>query len=146
MENMMLVTWSLILMIQTIFDIKWRKIPWWITAVGVTAGLCFCMISQRGWVDILWSLVPGMCCFLYTKISREALGLGDSLILCAIGLVLDIEHMLLITMLAFGLAGIGGLFMLVCLHKKRNYEMPFVLFLFLAFLIDIAIQSGGYYG
>ena len=140
----MLVIWMILLIIQAICDIKWKRIPLVLNMMGAALGLCYCILSQRAWIDILWGLVPGVVCLCYSIISRETLGLGDSLTMCALGLVIDIKHMLLIMMIAFGLAAFGGMFILVVFQKKRNYEIPFVPFLLMGFLIDVVIQIGGY--
>ena len=146
MEKIVLGIWVIVLWIQTICDIKWKRIPMIITVVGVVAGIFYCLMTQRNWVDILWAVAPGIFCLLYSKISNETLGYGDGLLLCAMGLYLEVEHILFIAMLAFGLAGIGGLVLVVFFHKKRNDEIPFVPFLLAAFLVDIVIQIGEHYG
>ena len=117
MEIIWYVIWSVILIVQTICDIKWKKIPSLLTFAGVVAGIIFCIINQKLWSDIVWGLVPGVVCVCYSLASREALGMGDSLLLCALGLVMEVEHMLLLMMLSFIFAAFGGLFMLVILKK-----------------------------
>lgn len=146
MEIIILGIWCVLLFILAICDIKWRKIPIIGTAFGTIGGVVFCIVSQRELVEILWAMSLGIACLVYSKISKEALGYGDSLLLCSLGLVLDVEHMLLICMIAFGVAGIGALVMLVFFHKKKKYEMPFVPFLWMAFVIDALLQIGGSYG
>ena len=59
------------------------------------------------------SFLPGIACLLFSKISGQALGYGDSLLICMMGCFYSIEEILLLLIMAFGYAGVTAFFLLL---------------------------------
>ena len=121
-----------------IWDIKIRKIP----AVWLYGGLIWMgiygifqvMEGERGIVELLTALVPGVFCFIFGKIS-ESMGEGDSLLILGTGFCFIITVVLQILMLAFFLAAIGSMILLILKRNIKNRRIPFVPYLLSAFVV-----------
>ena len=130
------ITAGIFLSIQTFWDIKTKKLPFAVTFIGSIIGLfLICMEKEILSFSIL-SFLPGLICFVFAKISKEAIGYGDAYLLGMLGFYCSISEILIICQIAFMLAAIVALVLLVILRKKKQYEMPFVPFLLLGFLIE----------
>ena len=130
---------GLILITQCVFDIKSKRLPLWITGAGVGVGMILWMIEGSCDFMRFTSIIPGILCLVIAKVSREAIGYGDGLLLCMMGFYLECLTLIGICLWAFTLAGILGLFLLVTKRKKGKQEIPFVPFLFLGFLLEVIL-------
>lgn len=137
MEKLEIVVVGILLLIQSICDIRWKKIPLCVTVAGVVIGSMFFFWENKSWLELGLSSLPGVMCLLFSKISREALGYGDSYLLCMMGFFYSVEELLFILLLAMGLAGVVGVFLLIVWKKSRKYELPFVPFLFIAYGVNV---------
>lgn len=74
-------------------------------------------------------------------LSRGKIGLGDGYLLCISGFALGVQQNL--ALLGYGLlfAGVVAVVMLICKKASRNTKMPFVPFLFGAYLLCL-VQGG----
>ncbi len=130
-----------ILAIQSFHDIRKKELPVLITIAGATVGVIFMLIKGEFYGEQLISMMPGIVCLVFAKISREAMGYGDGLLICMMGIYLNFDRIIAICMWAFILAGVVALFLLVFAGKKGKYEMPFVPFLFTAFILEVCIHG-----
>lgn len=140
MEEIKLMVIGVVLMIQAVCDIRWKKIPLIVTGVGGVLGMVFVCINQSSFTAVLSGLFPGCLCLLFASMSREAMGYGDALLLCSMGLFYELKEMTCLLFMAFGFAGITALFLIVIFKKTRTYEMAFVPFLAAAYVLDIWIR------
>jgi len=122
----------IILTIQTYWDLRYKKLPLLISLVGVVIGVPILIFSQRELMDILLALLLGVIFLLIGKITREAIGYGDGILLIVMGLFYSAKQMWSICIMAFVFAGVVALVLLLIFRKKGNYEIPFVPFLLLA--------------
>lgn len=145
MERIGLAVIGIVLAVQAVFDIKWKKIPIIVTGIGAVSGGVILFFKEVSAIEVLLALLPGLCCLLYSKVSRQALGYGDAFLLCIMGLFFSMEDMMLLILAAFGMGGIMALALLLCFRKQRKYEIPFVPFLLAAYgvVVWIRIGSGG---
>lgn len=133
---------GIILLIQGAIDLKCKEIPVIVSAIGVAIGSGICVIEGRGIANILPAIFPGLLALLYARISNETMGYGDGMLLVVMGLYLPWENVLEVEMLAFSIAGIVALILLVIFRKKRNFQMPFVPFLAIAYIMELFINGG----
>lgn len=127
----------MVLVIQSYFDLKSRKIPTVISFIGGAIGLIFSVYNKREIELLFWALIPGGICLLLGRITRESIGYGDGIIVGILGLFYDLEQVMSICLIAFGFAGISGLMLFIIFKKKGSYEIPFVPFLFLGWGIQL---------
>lgn len=82
---------------------------------------------------ILAGVLPGCVCLMLSRISQEALGYGDSMLILVIGISLGLERCMTLVCWAFILSGIWALILLVVRRIGRKREMPFVPFLLIGY-------------
>ena len=133
------------LIIQSIWDWRFRRIPLVVTLIGAGMGCMWSVMQQREWHSLLLGLIPGVVCLIIGKITREAIGYGDGFLLCAMGCYLPIARVMEILLSATFLAGIVGLYLMAVRKKHRREEMPFVPFLLLGALLCWLGQGGMFY-
>lgn len=133
---------GILLGVQGCIDLKYKEIPLWLSLLGAGVGVGFCIEEERTLVSIFLACIPGIVALLFSKLSKEVMGYGDGILLVVMGIYLPLEKLLSIGMLAFGIAGIVALALLVVFQKKGNYKIPFVPFLTLAYVLEYFITIG----
>lgn len=133
---------GILLLVQGYRDIREKEIPVWVTILGGILGLVLSFMEERPILDIITAICPGIVCILLAKISREAIGYGDGILLCGLGCIYSVEEIMSVCMIASIFGGITALVLFVFFHKKGNYEIPFVPFLFLGWIIEVWIEGG----
>lgn len=123
------------LLIQSVWDIRTKKIPLWISLCFGSCSLLYSICCNRECLEFILALIPGGICFLLGYWTREAIGYGDAILLCALGMLYSLEELLSICVIAVMLAGVAGLVLLVVFRKNGKYEIPFVPFLWIGWLI-----------
>lgn len=124
------------LIANSIWDIRRRKISLAVTALlGIVGIVLRISLQEIQFADIAMALSPGVLCLLLAAVSREKVGYGDGLLLLATGCCLKGQEMLAVWMMALGLAGLWALILCIFFHRGKGYEIPFVPFVFLGFLL-----------
>lgn len=123
------------LSINGVLDIRERRISLLVTAGYGILGLIFVIWDGNALKGLCLSLIPGALCLVLAWLSRERVGYGDGLLLLAIGFYLSCDDMVLLCMTAIIGAGICALILLAFFHKGKNYEIPFIPFVFLGYLV-----------
>lgn len=133
---------GILLMTQGGFDFKYKEIPLWISALGGLIGIGICIAEERDWTSILIACIPGLLCLLFSRLTKEVIGYGDGILLLVMGIYLPLEKLLSIVMLAFCIAGIVALALLVFFQKRGKEEIPFIPFLSIAYVMGYLITLG----
>lgn len=133
---------GIILGVQGCIDLKCKEIPIWISLVGAGLGLVFCIAERRTIIEVFLACIPGIVFLVFSKLTKEVIGYGDGVLLFVMGLYLPLEKILSTGMLAFGIAGIVALVLLVICRKKGSYEIPFIPFLSFAYILEYFIEVG----
>ena len=128
-----------ILSIQSLWDIKHREILISVSIMGVVAGLFVMIYTERDVVDFLFAFIPAGVCFIFSKLSHGALGLGDAIVLAVIAFYYSLEQILSICIWAFSIAAVIALYLLIVARKKGDYQIPFVPFLWMGWFIDMLL-------
>lgn len=126
-----------ILTLQALWDLKYREILISVSIIGALGGVVGMLLTERRIVEFLLALVPAGICFVFSKLSRGAIGLGDAIVLAVIAFYYPLERILFICMLAFSIAAVIALYLLVVVRKKGDYQIPFVPFLWMGWLVDM---------
>lgn len=134
---------GIVLMIQSSLDLKHKEIPFVVSLLGAVIGAGFCLAEERAVESIFLSCIPGMAALLFSKLSNEVMGYGDGILFVVMGIYLPLNRLVGIGMLAFGIAGVFALVLLVLFHKKGSHKIPFVPFLALAYWLEYLIELGG---
>lgn len=135
---------GIVLCIQSIWDMKKKKIPLIVSITAGIIGIVLCMFLERELMSIFTALVPGVVCLICGKVSGEAVGYGDGIVLIVMGFYYSLEQLIIICMTAFGTAGIVGIVLLLIFKKRGNYEIPFVPFLLIGWSVERVFFVGGW--
>lgn len=129
--------------INSLMDLKTKTVSLKIMVALFLAGCFFRGIEGELFTwSFLLRLVPGIICFLLTWITRGGIGMGDGCMFLVLGTFLSLEELLVTCMIALGAVGVVALVLMVGFHKKKNYEIPFVPFLFMGFVITKVLYGG----
>jgi leader peptidase (prepilin peptidase)/N-methyltransferase len=143
MKEILLGIW---LIIEGAIDIKWKKIPLWLFLASGGIGVIFCFLEQRAITSILLACILGLLLIGVSRITNEVIGYGDGITFLVMGIYLPLSQLLEIGMMAFCVAGIAALVLLVIFKKKGSYRIPFIPFLVIAYGIEILIRYGESWG
>lgn len=134
------------LTVETISDIKSRKVSFWRLLIFLMLGAVINIFIMH---QPLWSVFGGMgigaILFLYALASRESIGYGDCLIFVCAGVYLGFSKNL--RLLFFSLlcaAIIGGIYVLVR-KKKMKSRIPFVPFILGTYIVMTIWEIVGRY-
>lgn len=127
------------LMINSLYDL-WKKQISLIVVIGMAVcGLLMRLVSWMGWGEFALSLLPGVICLFLAYISHEQIGYGDGWVILAIGCLCPMSEVISLTMTALLLIGPMALFLFVVRRKSKNFEIPFIPFLFAAYLVGLLV-------
>ncbi len=117
----------------TIYDICLKKIPLWLMTIFTTISIAIFLFSTEHSFNI-FSLIPGIFMILLSILSRQALGMGDSIFILTLGLLLSISELICTILFSLFLASFFAIFLFI---KRRNTKqsIPFVPFILISFLL-----------
>ena len=124
-----------VLAIGGIMDWKKKELPLWLLS-GMSA--CIVIFAMCCKDTSLWHRLAGAALgvlfFLISKVTKEAIGYGDSWLILLLGIHMGISRALQVLFAASLLAALFALFYLWICKWKRNATLPFVPFLAIAYL------------
>lgn len=132
MWNILLVTGWLI--VSGIMDVRNRKVPVWMLALGGILAVWAVFCRQSGYLEILAGSLPGVL-LLFIAFATKKAGYGDGIVLCCLGVALGGERSLLLFGLSLFLISLCALILLALHRVKRNTGLPFLPFLAAAWLL-----------
>lgn len=123
------------LLVLAVMDFKYRRLPLKFLLSGfiITAAGWFCgrdisvmLLAAGGCAGILFLLI--------SRVSREAFGYGDSILIMIMGVFIGLWDLLYVLLGAFSMAAVFSSFMLIRHHFNRKSSFPFVPFLAAAYI------------
>lgn len=122
------------LIVLSVMDIRRKEVH----IYALLAGMIFVILRLIfGNIGILPMLITGVTIgsfFLFiSKVSSESFGYGDSILITIMGLFLELWEALNILLLAFGLAAVYSMIILILRKYERRYAFPFIPFLAIAY-------------
>ncbi len=130
----------LYLLICTIRDIRTRTISMGVSLIFGVVLISLKIIGQDfSLTGILLGAIPGICLILLGLISRQSIGYGDGIVTIVLGITAGIEGTITTCLWAFIMTAIVSCILLIRHHSKRE-TLPFVPFLFGAYLLNNIIN------
>lgn len=106
--------------------------------------IAFCSLAIDNNVSIIGSILTGIATYiilaLISKISNEALGMGDVKVLALLGIIFGFQGLMSILMVSSIIVFFVSLFLLIKSKKNRNKELPFTPYIY-AGLVFMIIAS-----
>lgn len=116
-------------------DYKERQIPLSLLLIMSGAAVLFAAFCPRESLSaIIEGAFVGAFFFLISKLTKQAIGYGDSWLILILGVHLGASLALQLFLLASFVAGVCSLFLLIKSHWNKRMGIPFVPFLFFAYL------------
>lgn len=128
--------------IAGIMDIKWKKVNLLVFIPFIVAGiLCNLIYKVISPASILGGMAIGILILIISFVTRGKIGSGDGAILIVTGLFLGFfDNLFMLLSAAFLVAIVGAVFLLIK-GVNKNYEIPFIPFLFISFIGDLILWS-----
>jgi leader peptidase (prepilin peptidase)/N-methyltransferase len=129
--------------ILSVLDIRTRKIPVWLLAAGGIVSITLSIYQTE--IPIILVLAGGITGVVFlgvSKITREAIGYGDSLCILIIGVYVGIWNLIGVLSLSFLLSGLCAVLVLIFKNFDRKAGYPFIPFLFISHLL--LMITGGF--
>ena len=129
--------WSGYLCFLGWLDIRHRKIPLLYLLLGIGVAFSVLFFQEQGmWILSLGGAGIGVAFLGISKITKEAIGYGDSLLILGLGILLGFWQVMGVLVVAFSLTAISSMVLLVLKKMNRRTTLPFIPFLALGFLIN----------
>lgn len=122
------------LTINTWTDIQKKEICFPALCIFLPGGILWRIIQGQFWPDGIFSMGIGVLVSVVSVISGGEIGLGDGLLILAMGSVMKSGNLAGILCFALLLCGICSGFQLLVLKKERKKEIPFAPFLLAGYL------------
>ena len=116
-----------VLIIASIRDIIYKEID--IKEIAVLFGLMLVYVIFEDSFNIMYSVfgaVFGVGMMLFSKISQQALGLGDALVLLILGIGFGIFRIMYVLMVALLLSSIIVIGLLILKKVGKKTQLPFI--------------------
>ena len=126
-----------VLGIGSLQDIRRRQIGLYLIAAGAALAI---IVNVNAHMDVsffLPGIIPGVVMMLVSWLSKGKIGMGDALMVMVMGLFLGLYRVMYELVLALVMSGCVALILVIFKKKRKEYEMPFIPFLGLAYLVDI---------
>lgn len=126
--------------IMSVEDIRKKGIKrLWLIGLGIV-GLIFTIADVEVLcVSFLLRFVPGVVFVLLAWATREQIGMGDALLILVMGWYLNAIELVDVCLLAFFIAGLVALVLLVVIRKSKKFELPMVPFIFAGYVVMLCL-------
>ena len=130
----------LLLLILSVCDIKQKKIPAFIpvgdSILNLTVRFC---LEKAFWEYFLCGTGIFLFFWLVGRVTKGQIGSGDALVFLMIGTEFGVMKSIGLVYLSFFLAFLAAVFFFFIKKKGKRYEIPFVPFISLAYLLLLYI-------
>ena len=92
------------------------------------------IIQRENWWIYVMGILLGAAFLLVSKVTKEGLGYGDSILILLLGAFVGLWQVLLVLVIAFASAAIFSSVVLVLKKMSRKKQIPFVPFLLLGYI------------
>ena len=143
--------WNLIfilyLILLSFFDIRSRQLPvsllfsivpfiifYHVVGTKISTAFSFLTPCTLSLPLIVAGILVGIFFLFLSKVTHEAFGYGDSILILLLGSILGLWNLLSLLIIAFSLAASFSIFMLILKRFSRKSAFPFVPFLTVAYI------------
>lgn len=128
-----------ILIIISVIDIKYRKIPVGVLAAANIGALVYqCLCYGGDILLIIGGMMTGAVFLIISKVTGEGIGYGDSMGILGLGIYVGLWNILEILAGAFFVLAVCAIAVLIKKKMSRKGALPFYPFLTIAYIIWVA--------
>ena len=122
-------------------DYQEKELPLIYIVAGFGLGLLLRLLTGTELLlEILPGFLPGLFCLIVAKLSKEAIGYGDALMLIASGTFCQISTLLFLLFCGFLVAGITSIFLLILKKRNKKEEIPLMPFLLSGYVLTLGFS------
>lgn len=121
-------------LVCAVTDIRKREIPQILLVCGAVAVIAVRIVSRQDWQLYAGGAAIGFAFLVISKVTREGLGYGDSLLILILGLFLGLWRIIALLLTAFAAAAFFSIFLLAFKRMGRKQSFPFIPFLAVGYL------------
>lgn len=134
---------ALYLGVLAILDWKMKKIPLGLIVIGMVFGCGFQLIyKELPFLLVVTGGAVGLVFLAVSKVTEEAFGYGDSMVIGVLGIYLGFWNLLSMLVLTFILAAMTAMYVLTKQKFHRKSVLPFVPFLACSYIL--ILLTGGF--
>lgn len=127
-----------VLAVSAYRDWREKQIYLYLPVGALILGLIWHLVCQeRALEDMLLGAVVGLVMLIIGKVTGEAIGIGDGMMLVVSGVFLGFWGNMCLLMTALLLVGCVALLLIVIGKKGKDYRLPFLPFLLVAYLLQL---------
>ena len=128
------------LMLCSFWDWKTRMIPVWICAsTAIIIGLYQLLVKEVSLEKILVGLIVGLFLLMIGKITRGQIGSGDGIVFLVIGIGIGVKESIFLLFESLCVLFFFCLIGLLTGKIKMKEKLPFIPFVFIAYVIHLLI-------
>lgn len=117
-------------------DIRTRKVPGeLLIMMAVLAASYQIWMKELTWKSVLGGFGMGILFLFISYITREALGYGDSILICILGIFVGAAELIEILVLAWMGVAVVSMILLIKRKNSRKTAVPFIPFLLMGYCI-----------
>lgn len=139
-EAVRIIVLGIFLFMEGIRDFKRHRIAMWsvflFAVVGIALGI---PEGMSVWRDMAAGITVGLVVLVLAKITEGKIGFGDGWVLMVTGLYLGFRGNLFLFMTALFVSAVTSVILLLSRRADKKTELPFVSFLFISYILTIAI-------
>ena len=119
-------------------DILRKRIPLVAVVLLILAAIVIVPFSHSfDMVLTLGGVTVGLVFILVSKITKEGIGYGDSLLILALGIYLGFWKAMVLIMVAFFLSALFAVFVAIIRKKDRKATFPFIPFMAFSYVVMV---------
>lgn len=124
---------SAVLLVGSVYDYKYYKLPVWLLSFGMAGGVIGIAYGYFAegmpLFEVLSCIFPGIVSLILSYITREQIGYGDGVLLLAIGGCLGLEKTVWIVFAGLLGSFLISVFLIIFQKAEKGRRLPFVPFL-----------------
>lgn len=132
---------GMFLLIQAIMDKRKMKVSLILSVVAGVLGIIIRIIYSESLIGIFFSVLVGVLFVSLSVVTRQGIGLGDGIVLTAVGFLLGLRACLIISMFGCIYACIYAVVLLVIKKKEYNFSFAFVPFITLGYTTLMCLEK-----
>lgn len=118
----------LILLLLSVCDICVKKIPVPAVVFAAIAAFAYHIVAGSLSAALLTGLIPGVAVLVLAFFTKESIGTGDGLTICAFGMLYGFTETVAVFGMALFLSAAAAMVLLVLHRAGRKTELPFIPF------------------
>lgn len=124
--------------IMSVEDIRRKQIRRiWLIGLGIVGIVLTIAGGEVLGMTYVTRFIPGVICLLLAWVTGEQLGRGDAILILVMGCYLNAVTLMNVCMIAFVVAGVMALALLVVAKKSKKFALPLVPFLFFGYVLTL---------